>query len=153
MTTATTTTIDPAVSAPAPERRHAHIDHHLDVDVRREGRALVVHLSGRLDWVTAPALRDQLTSTAWRRLLLDLTELEGLDSHGTGTVILTALEARRRRARIALAVPDPGIADVLGHVGVGLAVPIVATVGEARRLLGVPTSEDQARPQTIAYRT
>lgn len=140
MTTATTTTIDPAVTEPTVDRRRARIDHHIDVDLHQEGDVLIGRLGGRLDWVTAPPLRQQLTTSSWRALLLDLTELDGLDSQGTGALIRATSEARKRGAGMALVAPDPRIADVLDHVGIGWVVPIVPTVSEARHVLGIPSA-------------
>ena len=51
----------------------------------------VVHLSGRLDWVTAGAFRDCMRDD-WRDdlLIVDLSRMSGVDSAGTGVVLAAA---------------------------------------------------------------
>jgi anti-anti-sigma factor len=144
-TTATTAPIGPDLDA-APAAGVAGAGHRLDMDLESRGRALVVHLRGRLDWITAPALRKRITDGSdWRALVLDLTGLVALDSHGTSSLILAALEARRRHGFLAVAVHDPAITDVLVAIGLGLAVPIVPSVDEAMTLVGSRLSHPSMR--------
>lgn len=60
------------------------------VDVRRDGRAVVVTVSGEVDVLTAPRLRaaldDALGDAVRGPVVLDLTDVDFLASRGLGTI-------------------------------------------------------------------
>ena len=61
----------------------------LSIDVQREGDDAVVHLAGELDISTSPDLQDTLAelTDAPRRVAVDLSELEFMDSTGLAALL------------------------------------------------------------------
>jgi anti-sigma B factor antagonist len=61
----------------------------LSIDVQREGDDAVVHLAGELDISTSPDLQDALAelTDAPRRVAVDLSELEFMDSTGLAALL------------------------------------------------------------------
>jgi anti-sigma B factor antagonist len=60
------------------------------VEVRTEGRAAVVVVSGELDLATSPELEEQLRrvwDTSNEQLVIDLRELEFMDSTGLSIIV------------------------------------------------------------------
>jgi anti-sigma B factor antagonist len=92
---------------------------------------LVLHAEGEVDISTAPILSDAITEAyrAASRVIVDLSGLRYLD--GSGIRVLEAA-ARRHPARFVIAGLHREIRRLFEVLGVGEAVPVVASVGAAR---------------------
>lgn len=69
------------------------------VEVRQDGEITVVEIRGEVDLYTAPRLREQLESlvdTEEPRLVVDLAELDFIDSTGLGVLVAALKKARER---------------------------------------------------------
>ena len=79
--------------------------------------ALTVRLTGELDHRAADALRGELDGlidrAGARRLVLDLSGLEFMDSSGVGLIIGRYKRMKRRGGSVAVAGVGPGIDKVL----------------------------------------
>jgi anti-anti-sigma factor len=76
-------------------------DDHPVVSVERRSGATVVRLAGELDLYNAPALRETLFALADEqpeRLVIDLSEVEFVDSTALGVLIETRTKLDNRRA-------------------------------------------------------
>jgi anti-sigma B factor antagonist len=77
----------------------------------------VVKLGGELDIASAPHLREQLLVILDRhrprRLILDLSELEFIDSSGTAVLVNTDRRARMLDCTFALVAPQAAVSRVL----------------------------------------
>jgi anti-sigma B factor antagonist len=85
------------------------LDDHPIAGVDRKDGAVVVHLTGELDLYNAPAMRETLFAVAAEspdRLVVDLTDVEFIDSTALGVLI----EARTRLSnRRAFLLASPGL--------------------------------------------
>jgi anti-sigma B factor antagonist len=107
----------------------------------------VVTVAGELDEATVPELRDRLSGlidagTAW--LLLDLRELEYIDSSGVGLLIGTARRAGEVGGELALICARPNVLRVFDISGTRELLNLRPEEAEARRLL------DERREQRAA---
>ncbi|MXM68075.1 anti-sigma factor antagonist [Streptomyces sp. HUCO-GS316] len=104
------------------------------------GQWSVLHVSGELDLMTSPALRQRVhdaVAEGRHSLVLDLSEVFFCDSSGVGVLIAARRLIRSCRGRLRLILPAQGAVDgshvnrVLGALGV-------------RRLFDVYTDLDEA---------
>jgi anti-anti-sigma factor len=81
----------------------------------------VVKLTGELDIASVPELRDRLLVMLDRRtpslMILDLSELEFIDSSGTAVLVNTQRRARSVGCTLALVAPQPAVSRVLQICG------------------------------------
>ncbi|AWW39011.1 MULTISPECIES: STAS domain-containing protein [Streptomyces] len=112
-----------------------------------QGRWAVLHVSGELDLVTSPVLRQRvhdLVAEGRHSLVLDLSEVWFCDSSGVGVLIAARRLLRSCQGRLRLILPAEGAADgshvnrVLGALGVRRLFDVHADLSSA-------TSEE-ARP-------
>src|SRR5262249_55468693 len=93
--------------------------HTLEIKVRpAQGAAKVVHLAGAASMDTGTELRDrllELLDPGTRLLVLDLSNLEFINSVGLGGIVAAHLRCRRIDGEIHLAAPQPAIRELL-HV-------------------------------------
>ncbi|MET9262127.1 STAS domain-containing protein [Amycolatopsis sp. NPDC004079] len=112
------------------------------VSVDRRAGVTVVHAAGVLDLTTAAQLRETTASvllTHPRVLVLDLTEVEFLDSHGLDTLTLLRERARPGTVLRVVACPGTGL-KAYAELSEALAPPAVRRqTGEA----GLPSDEPQ----------
>ncbi|WP_404818484.1 STAS domain-containing protein [Streptomyces triticiradicis] len=94
---------------------------------RREDEWAVLRVSGELDLVTSPALRQSVhdvVATGRHSIVLDLSGVVFCDSSGVGVLIAARRLVRSCRGRLRLILPAGGAADgshvnrVLGALGV-----------------------------------
>lgn len=94
---------------------------------RQEGEWAVLRVSGELDLVTSPALRQSVhdvVAAGRHSIVLDLSEVVFCDSSGVGVLIAARRLMRSCRGRLRLILPARGAADgshvnrVLGALGV-----------------------------------
>jgi anti-sigma B factor antagonist len=94
----------------------------LSVDIKSEhdGAAIIYRLRGSLDLATAPSLRAALIEAAnegKHEIIVDLTELEFLDSTGLGALIGAHRRALENSGRVRLIVHDGPIQRLLNITG------------------------------------
>jgi anti-anti-sigma factor len=78
---------------------------HLRVEVRRQSDRVVMRLSGELDLASAPLLQRQLDSAEIRAapmLVLDLEDLDFIDSTGLRIILCARAGARERKQEFAV---------------------------------------------------
>ena len=83
-----------------------------ELDLRRDGGALIVTLRGELDAADVRSIGHRLTREARKvldGLIVDLSELSYLDSPGVG-LLFSIAEAERARGRVMRIVVPPGAA-------------------------------------------
>jgi anti-sigma B factor antagonist len=88
----------------------------LRVSIERHGPATVVKLSGSAHMVVSSALRDQLVGLVdenTRELVLDLADLEFINSVGLGAIIAAHLRCRRHNGVVKVVAPRPAIHELL----------------------------------------
>jgi anti-sigma B factor antagonist len=97
--------------------------------------ATVVHLAGEIDLSTAPFLQDELLRLTFEDgvtdLVIDLRDVEFMDSTGVGAIAASYRHLRDRDGRLALAGPTPSIAKVCDISGLARVLPMARTVEEA----------------------
>ncbi len=106
-----------------------------DFSVRseRNGQAMVVAVSGRVDSVTAAALDEELGKIARdnKRIVLDLKDVAYLSSAGVRAILKVSQTVQRSGGGVRLARIPTLVADVLENVGVTTALRSFASVDEA----------------------
>lgn len=96
--------------------------------------SIVVRATGRLTKSSAPGLRDALTELVRSdkvRLVLDLTDVESIDSAVLGSIISGVKLARQAGGDLCIAGPSPHVAEVLRLTHMGRVLNTYASVGEA----------------------
>ena len=91
------------------------------VRTERHGDAAVVVPTGELDLATAPALEDALAlafEAGAARVVLDLRELEFIDSSGLRTLLTARRRAEEARAQFSLVAGHRGLERTLEIAGV-----------------------------------
>ena len=101
----------------------------LQVD-ERDGWA-IVRASGDLDLTTAPRLREAVVAVVVRgqaRVVLDLQEVDFIDSTGLGVVVGLLKRTRGQRGDLRLVSTRPSLRKVLELTGLDHALPLAARV-------------------------
>jgi anti-anti-sigma factor len=98
------------------------------IEVEERGDIVVARLTGELDLAGAPHANETITGavpTSARGLVVDLTELEFIDSSGVSMLfgIARQLSSRRQRVHVA-ALPEGPVARVLELVDFQRAAPV-----------------------------
>jgi anti-sigma B factor antagonist len=102
-------------------------------DVERRDGAVVVHLVGELDLYNAPALRAALLDVAAaqpERLVIDLEEVDFVDSTALGVLIETRAKLENKKAFL-LAAPGPDTHRALSISGLDRHLSLHDTVESA----------------------
>ena len=134
------------MSASCPERPHLEVSAEplsiagmgqtgqLDIDVTRDADRVVLSLEGELDMATAPRLQSAIDEPALAgisELVLDLRELQFIDSTGL-RLILTALQSSRARGQeFAITRGSPQVERLLSITGVAEHLRTIATPDQA----------------------
>jgi anti-anti-sigma factor len=96
------------------------------VEVRSEGRAAVVVVSGELDLASGPALEDELVRvSAVELVVLDLRELEFMDSTGLSILVKANQRAIDEGRRFGLVKGSPQVQRLLYLTGVAERLTLV----------------------------
>ena len=107
----------------------------LQIEVRPEdgGAALLFTLRGALDFATAPTLRAAMSQAQddHHNVVVDLTQVEFLDSTGLGALIGGHKRAAERDGSLRLIVNDGPILRLLAITGLIRALPVYHSVGDA----------------------
>ena len=107
----------------------------LRVEVRREQGATVLVVAGELDLATSRALEEQLElatagSDSAERLILDLRELEFMDSTGLSVVVNTHQRAQQAGRRFGVIRGSRQVQRLLSLTGVADRMPVADSVQE-----------------------
>ena len=108
----------------------------MDLVVRlgeRDGWA-VAHASGDLDLTTAPRLREQvvqLVVDGQPRVILDLQEVDFVDSTGLGVLVALLKRTRSQGGDLRLVSTRTALRKILELTALDLALPLAATIEEA----------------------
>ncbi|MBQ1324652.1 MAG: STAS domain-containing protein [Solobacterium sp.] len=88
----------------------------LGTDMQREGKALTVALSGRLDSSTAPDLEKQLDLTDTEKLVFDLAGLEYISSAGL-RILLASMKAMDKQGEMTVRHVQPAVMELFTVTG------------------------------------
>ncbi len=94
---------------------------HFRVDVRNEGRASVIAVSGELDLASSAALEEELTrviQSSVELVIVDLSALEFMDSTGLSTLVKAHQRSEETGKRLALIRGPQQVQRLLSLTGV-----------------------------------
>jgi anti-anti-sigma factor len=106
----------------------------LKVTARRTGDHTVVELRGELDIANSDDLRERLSAIRGSHgvlLVLDLSGLEFMDSHGLSVIVNCYKAAVEAGGDLVLAAPRPVVRRTLEVTGLHRRITVVGTVEEA----------------------
>lgn len=95
---------------------------------------VVVRPGGRLNMVSAPDLREQLRTlvhSGFPRVVVDLSEVESIDSSGLGALISGLKVARNAGGDLRISAPRAQVVAVLELTNLNRVLKTRASVGEA----------------------
>jgi anti-sigma B factor antagonist len=107
----------------------------LSIDLKSDEGTLVFKLRGSLDLATAPTVRAALsdaTEKGSNNLIVDLTQLEFLDSTGLGVLIGAHRRAAEHGGSFRLIVSDGSIARLLNITGLIAVFAVYHSMDDAR---------------------
>lgn len=105
----------------------------LRTEAREEGGWSVLELVGQLDVATAPGFRQTLQEAQYgrgRRIVLDLSGLEFIDSFGLGVVVGGLKRARAHGGELVVAAGDGRVRHVFEVTGLDAVVRITDRVAD-----------------------
>ncbi|HVN69552.1 MAG TPA: STAS domain-containing protein [Candidatus Binatia bacterium] len=108
----------------------------IDLTTDDGGRTLLFKLRGSLDLATSPTVRaafNDATEKGSRHLIVDLTQLEFLDSTGLGVLIGAHRRLAEHDGSLRLVVADGSIARLLNITGLIGVFAVYNTLEDARR--------------------
>ncbi|MEU2546973.1 STAS domain-containing protein [Streptomyces roseolus] len=112
----------------------------LEVDVEiRDDLTAVLTVGGELDMETAAGLQDRLSEQfghGRRRLVLDLSALDFMDSSGLNVLIRAVNRVRESGGDLYLAAPTPAVRRILEITGVTMTIPPYDGVADALAAAG-----------------
>ena len=114
----------------------SHDELSIDLKTENGGATLAFTLRGSLDLATAPTVRAALseaTETSSHDLIIDLTQLEFLDSTGLGVLIGAHRRAAERGGSFRLIVSDGPISRLLNITGLIGVFAVYHSVEDARK--------------------
>jgi len=106
---------------------------HFRLEVRGEGRATVIAVSGELDLASSPALQEELdrvASSDSELLIIDLRELDFMDSTGLSVLVRAHLRAEEHGRQLAMVRGPQQVQRLLSLTGVGDRLTVVDTPEE-----------------------
>jgi anti-sigma B factor antagonist len=106
----------------------------LGLDVREQGGWAVLSVSGEVDVATAPRLREKLVdlvSEGNHRIVVDLENVDFLDSTGLGVLVGALKRVRTHDGDLALVCTQPRILKVFEITGLTKVFAITRDVDEA----------------------
>jgi anti-anti-sigma factor len=97
------------------------------VEVRREGSAAVIAISGELDLASGPRLEEQLTAldSGVRLVVVDLRNLEFMDSTGLSIIVRAHQRLAEQECELSLVRGSPQVQRLLDLTGVAERVRLV----------------------------
>jgi anti-anti-sigma factor len=109
------------------------VGQHLRIDLDNEGEVVVLRLEGELDLASAALLERELErdeAVEASAVLLDLRELQFIDSSGLRTLFSAHERARQRRQRFAVTPGSPQVQRLLAITRTGDHLRVVESAGE-----------------------
>ena len=111
---------------------------------------VIVKVKGELDAYLAPEVRERVeevlgSGAAW--LLMDLTEVEYIDSVGLGIMVGAAKRANERGGDLSIACGRPSVVRVFEVSGTKDLLNLFPTVGEARAVLEAARAKASAEEE------
>lgn len=106
----------------------------LRISVAPAASYVLVTLAGESDFANGRQLRDALVSQlsrGARRLIVDVSGLDFMDSTGVNVLLAVRSSLRARGGSLVLVAPQPMVARVLGAMRAGQVITVYATVEEA----------------------
>jgi anti-sigma B factor antagonist len=106
---------------------------HFRLEVRSEDRATVIAVSGELDLASSPALQEELNrfaSSESELLIIDLRELEFMDSTGLSVLVRAHQRAEEHGRQLAMVKGPQQVQRLLSLTGVGDRLTLVDTPEE-----------------------
>ena len=106
---------------------------HFRLEVRGEGRATVIAVSGELDLASSPALQEELdrvASSDSELLIIDLRELDFMDSTGLSVLVRAHQRAEEHGRQLAMVRGPQQVQRLLSLTGVGDRLTLVDTPEE-----------------------
>jgi anti-sigma B factor antagonist len=126
----------------------------LIIAVRRRPGYVLVTVSGEVDVTTAGQLRGQLEGPGGgRRVIIDFSRVTFIDAAGVGVLAGAAARAAGRGGSLRLAAAGRQVRRVLALTGLDRAIPLAATVAEARAALRSDPGSRANGPRARADRT
>jgi anti-sigma B factor antagonist len=104
------------------------------VDARNEPGATIIAISGELDLASSPALEEALRralASGPELVVVDLRELEFMDSTGLSVIVKAQQATRRAGRRMCLVKGPPQVQRLLSLTGVAERIELVEAPGEA----------------------
>ena len=106
----------------------------LTVRTSQVGETSIVSVAGDLDVHSAPDLQARLgplSRQARVRLVVDLADVEFIDSTGLGVLVTTLKHVREASGSLDVVVAAPRVHKVFTLTGLDVVIPLHATLGEA----------------------
>ncbi len=106
----------------------------LRVEVERRDRAAIVKLAGNAHMGVSNALQDQLVELIDENtpeLVLDMTDLEFINSVGLGAIIAAHLRCRHHNGAVKIVSPRPAIEELLKVTRLTRILPVHPSVESA----------------------
>jgi anti-sigma B factor antagonist len=106
---------------------------HFRLEVRNQGRATVIAVSGELDLASSPALQEELdrvASSDTELLIIDLRELDFMDSTGLSVLVRAHQRSEEQGRRLAMVRGPQQVSRLLSLTGVGDRLTLVDTPEE-----------------------
>ena len=103
------------------------------VQVRREGQTELIAVSGELDLASGPQLEselDKVTTGATTRVVVDLRELEFMDSTGLSIIVRAHQRLAEAACELSLVKGSPQVQRLLDLTGVAERVTLVSAPEE-----------------------
>ncbi|MEI6363632.1 MAG: STAS domain-containing protein [Actinomycetes bacterium] len=104
------------------------------ISSRMSGDRTIVAVTGELDSHSAPALQaelDPITAVHGASLVIDLTEVDFIDSSALGVLVATLKHVREVNGRLDVVVSKPRVLKVFKLTGLDAVIPLHATLDEA----------------------
>lgn len=106
----------------------------LTLTTRSDNEGAIVEVGGEVDVFTAPKLRDllaSLTEEGQTRLIVDLQQVQFLDSTGLGVLVGSLKRIRNRGGSLELVCSQPRLLKIFKITGLDTVFTIHADVGSA----------------------
>lgn len=106
----------------------------METHEERKGSVLIVSISGRVEMLNSPGLKetiDRLIDRGERRILFDLSPLEYISSSGLGVLLHAAKALQTRNGRVVLCSLKAHIREVFKICGFDNVFPIFETRDQA----------------------
>jgi anti-sigma B factor antagonist len=97
------------------------VQSHFRLEVRREGQATVIAVTGELDLASSPALQEELDRVAASdadMLIIDLRELDFMDSTGLSVLVRAHQRAEEQGRQLAMVKGPQQVQRLLSLTGV-----------------------------------